>query len=193
MENKHKPILECFSQFESNKLLLNTKEKKVYKLNLLLSLIKIYTRAEDFENFNKFFKRYFEVLNKICNKEEIFYINRTMKLIHEIVLISSYSKNGGIYENAIYDYMKYVENFYVKFHSLDQKKLTENIENLNYVFGNFYFTAAYIMKEINVDDSIVAMNLANQIYYYKLGTLSHNFKESRNFILEYESKCTLDY
>jgi hypothetical protein len=185
--------LECFSQFESNKLLLNTKENKVYKLNLLLSLIKIYTRAEDFENFNKYFKRHFEVLNKLCNKEQIFYINRVMKLIYEIVLISTYSKNGGTYENAIYDYMKYVENFYIKFHNLDQSKLTENIEKLNYVFGNFYFTAALIMKEINVDDSVVAMNLANQIYFYKLGNLSYNFKDSRNFLLEYESKCTLDY
>ena len=81
-----------------------------------MSLIKIYTRAEDLENFNKYFQKYFEILNKISNKEQIFYLNRMMKLNYEIVLISSYSNNGGPFEKGINDYMDYISALWSHLH-----------------------------------------------------------------------------
>ena len=193
LENKHKVLIECYNQLESNKFILNTKEKKLYKLNLTLSLILVFTRAEDETNFNKYFKKYFELLNKISTKDQIFYVNRVMKLIHDIVEISSCSKTAGKYEDALYDYMIYVENYYLNFYSLDKEKLNNHIDKVNYIFGDFYYTGALIMKEVNIDDSIVSMNLANQIYYYKLGELSQIFKESRNYIIVQGENCTLEY
>jgi len=179
--------MECIKQIEENKFLFNSKEKKIYELNLILSLLKIYIRANDVLNYGIFFKKYIEILNQICKKEQIFYINRFQILIYEVIKTSFYTLNYKSFKKDFHDHMLTIDKFYQKFHITRSKEVDNMIPDLkkmNYMFGDFFFFSALIFHELNLEIFIDLMNHADCIYFHQLGKHSQKRQETYNFISE---------
>ncbi len=181
-ENKHKPLIEAYNLLDKYSYINNTREKFQYKLDIILYLIQVFTRAEDEENLIKYLRKYFEILNKISKDDQIVYSNRLLKMLKLLVKTNANSSSSGKFDHLCAKYLNKVEKFYSEFFELTPEILNEKLLDVNYIFSDFYYCAAHLLKNVNLDDSVLSMILANKIYEYKLGGLSENFKETNMFI-----------
>lgn len=191
-ENKHKPLIEAYNLIESTSLITNSREKSEYQLNLLLYLVQVFSRAEDEKNLTKYFKKYLEILNTISKENRIVYANRILKLLKLIVKSNANSPSANKYDILCYQHLNKIEKIYTDFFEITPEFLNDKLFEMNFIFSDFYFCAAHMLKEINIDDSVVSMVLANQIYYHKLGALSQSYKETSLFISSNKDKTSLD-
>jgi len=171
---------------------LNSREKSEYLLNLTLYLIQVFSRAEDDINLNKHLKNFFEILNTMSIENQIFHSNNTLQMLKMVVKASVNSPSSGKFEFLFYQYLNKIEKFYSDFFELNQDILNNKTQEVNFIFGDFYYCASHLMRNINLDDSVLLMILANRIYYYKLGSLSQNFKETNLYIKSKIDKTSLN-
>ncbi len=181
-ENKHRPLIEAYNQIESNTHIYNSREKSEYQLNILLYLIQVFSRAEDEANFNKYLKKHFEILSLISNENQITNANRILQMLKLIVKSTANSPSSGKFDAVCFQYLNNIEKFYSEFFELTPEALNDKLQEVNFIFGDFYYCASHMLKNINIDDSVVSMMLASRIYYYNLGVLSQNYKETNLFI-----------
>jgi len=191
-ENKQKPLIEAFNLIESNVFIYNSREKSEYQLNIMLYLLQVFSKAEDEANFNKYFNKYLEILNTISKENRIIYANKILAMLKLIVKSSANSPTAGKFDTLCYQYLNKIENFYSEFFQLTPEILNDNLQDVNFIFSDFYYCAAQMLKDINIDDSVVSMMLANRIYQFRLGVLSQNFKETSFFISNRIDKTTLN-
>lgn len=152
----------------------------------------MFSRAEDEANLNKHIKKLFEILISISKENQIIYANKILQMLKLIVKSTANSPSSGKFDSLCYQYLNIVEKFYSEFFELTPQALNEKLHEVNFIFADFYFCAAHMLKNINIDDSVVSMMLANRIYYFKLGALSQNFKETGLFISGRIDKTTLN-
>lgn len=95
-------------------------------------------------------------------------------------------------DKYVYDYLNTIESFYSAFFDLTPEILDKKINEVNYIFSDFYYCAAHLVKAYKLEDSFLCMDLANKIYFNKLGGLSENFKESNNFLNKLDEKARLE-
>ena len=152
----------------------------------------MYSRAEDETNFNKYFKKYFEILSTISKENRIIYANKILQMLKLIVKSTANSPSSGKFDTLCFQYLNKIENFYSEFFELTPEILNDKLHEINFVFADFYFCAAHMLKNINIDDSVVSMMLASRIYQYKLGSLSQNYKEASFFISSRIDKTSLN-
>ena len=158
----------------------------------MLYLLQVFSKAEDEPNFNKYFNKYLEILNTISKENRIIYANKILAMLKLIVKSSANSPTAGKFDTLCYQYLNKIENFYSEFFQLTPEILNDNLQDVNFIFSDFYYCAAQMLKDINIDDSVVSMMLANRIYQFRLGVLSQNFKETSFFISNRIDKTTLN-
>lgn len=191
-ENKHKPLYEAYNLIESNPFIYNSREKSEYQLNIIAYLLQVFSRADDQANFNKYFDKFFEILKTISKEKRIVYANRTLQMVKLIVKAntnSSYSEK--FYETCLEKVMEQ-ETFYIEFFELTPEILNDKLHEVNFIFSDYYYCIAHMLEDVDIDDSVIAMVVANHIYKHKLGTLSENFKESMSFINARAHKTSYD-
>lgn len=182
-DNKHKPLIDAYNSIKANDHLSTfAKEKIEYEVDLVLYLLQVFARAEDESNFNKYLKKYIDLLNLLSKDDKIFYINKILLMIKLIVKSTQNCTNPGKIYYACFEYLNQIEKFYSEFFELTPDVLNNKLNTLNFIFSDFYYCAAHLLKNINIDDSVVSMMIANRIYYHKLGALSKSFKETSIFI-----------